>query len=50
MRQIVVVGSLNADLVQRVDRVPRPGETVLGGDLQVISGGKGGNQAFAAGQ
>ncbi len=50
MRQIVVVGSLNADLVQRVERIPHPGETVLGGDLQVISGGKGGNQAFAAGQ
>ncbi len=50
MREIVIVGSLNADLVQRVERVPHPGETVLGNDLQVISGGKGGNQAFAAGQ
>jgi ribokinase len=45
---IVVVGSSNTDLVVRVPQVPRPGETVLGGDLQVLAGGKGANQAVAA--
>ncbi len=45
---IVVVGSLNADLVQRVERFPRPGETVVGSDLSIIPGGKGANQACAA--
>ena len=45
---IVVVGSLNMDLVIRTARIPRPGETVLGSDLQQIPGGKGGNQADAA--
>lgn len=47
-RNIVVVGSLNADLVQRVDRIPRPGETLIGSELTIIPGGKGANQAFAA--
>lgn len=45
---IVVAGSLNADLVQRVERFPRPGETVVGSDLSIIPGGKGANQACAA--
>lgn len=49
MKKIVVVGSLNADLVQPVSRVPRPGETILGEDLRIVPGGKGGNQAAAAG-
>ena len=47
---IVVIGSLNADLVQQVARLPKPGETIFGGDLQTFSGGKGANQAFAAGR
>lgn len=47
---IVVLGSLNADLVQRVERVPRPGETLQGGNLETFGGGKGANQAFAAGR
>ncbi|WP_214412225.1 ribokinase [Sphaerisporangium fuscum] len=45
---VVVVGSVNADLVVRVDRRPGPGETVLGSDLATYSGGKGANQAVAA--
>jgi ribokinase len=45
---IVVVGSSNTDLVVRVPQVPRPGETVLGGDLRTLAGGKGANQAVAA--
>jgi ribokinase len=49
MKKIIVVGSLNADLVQPVDRLPRPGETILGADLRVVPGGKGANQAVAAG-
>ena len=45
---ILVVGSLNMDLVVSVARHPKPGDTVLGGDLQNFPGGKGANQAVAA--
>ena len=45
---IVVFGSLNADLVFAVDRLPGPGETVLTGGYDFHAGGKGGNQAVAA--
>lgn len=45
---VVVVGSVNRDYVCRVPAVPRPGETVLGAELTLGSGGKGGNQAVAA--
>ena len=48
MSNILVVGSLNADLVVRAPRFPQPGETISGEDLQVIPGGKGANQAVAA--
>jgi len=48
MPDILVVGSLNADLVVRTPRFPQPGETISGDDLQVIPGGKGANQAVAA--
>ncbi|MEU6851705.1 ribokinase [Actinacidiphila alni] len=48
---LLVVGSANADLVVRVDRHPAPGETVLGAaGLAVHPGGKGANQAVAAGR
>jgi ribokinase len=44
---IVVVGSLNMDLVIRTPRMPLPGETLIGHDFQTIPGGKGANQAVA---
>jgi ribokinase len=47
---VVVVGSVNRDYVCRVAVLPAPGQTVLGGQASVGSGGKGGNQAVAASQ
>lgn len=48
MADILVIGSLNADLVVRAQRFPQPGETISGEDLAIIPGGKGANQAVAA--
>jgi ribokinase len=45
---IIVVGSSNTDMIVQSDRLPLPGETVLGGDLVIAPGGKGANQAVAA--
>ncbi len=46
--RVIVVGSVNVDLVIRSERLPAPGETVLGGTFERHDGGKGGNQAVAA--
>ena len=45
---IVIIGSINMDLVLRVPRMPHPGETLSGGQFRTIPGGKGANQAVAA--
>ncbi len=46
--RITVIGSINVDLVVRADRLPLPGETILGGRFTQFQGGKGANQAVAA--
>jgi ribokinase len=45
---ILVVGSSNTDMVIKLDRLPKPGETILGGRFSSVPGGKGANQAIAA--
>ena len=46
--KIVVIGSSNTDMTIKGDRLPKPGETVLGGEFRMGPGGKGANQAVAA--
>jgi len=46
--KIVVVGSSNTDMIIQLDKIPVPGETVLGGKFSTAAGGKGANQAVAA--
>jgi ribokinase len=46
--RVIVVGSVNVDLVVTTERLPAPGETVIGGRFERHHGGKGGNQAVAA--
>jgi ribokinase len=46
--QLIVIGSLNTDLLVRVESLPGPGETVTGGIFEMAGGGKGANQAVAA--
>ena len=48
MSQILVLGSINMDLVVRGQKLPLPGETVVGGEFRQSLGGKGANQAVAA--
>jgi len=47
-KSIVVIGSSNTDMVVKVARIPKPGETILGGKFNTAAGGKGANQAVAA--
>ncbi|HEX2790005.1 MAG TPA: ribokinase [Steroidobacteraceae bacterium] len=47
-RRIVIVGSSGTDMIIKLDRIPRPGETLLGGEFHVTGGGKGANQAVSA--
>ncbi len=47
-KKIVVVGSSNTDMVIKTPRLPKPGETIIGGEFIMAAGGKGANQAVAA--
>jgi ribokinase len=47
-RPIVVIGSSNTDMIVQAAHIPRPGETVLGGEFSTAAGGKGANQAVGA--
>ena len=47
-QNIIVVGSSNTDMIIRLDHIPRPGETILGGEFFSSAGGKGANQAVSA--
>ena len=48
MGKVIVVGSSNTDMVFSSEKIPAPGETVLGKDFHIMPGGKGANQAVAA--
>jgi ribokinase len=48
MKNIVVVGSINTDMVVRSPQIPKPGETLIGNSFVTTPGGKGANQAVAA--
>jgi ribokinase len=50
MKKILVIGSLNMDIVINVDDMPLTGETILGKDIKYIPGGKGANQGYSAGR
>jgi len=48
MSKIIVIGSSNTDMVIKTNKFPVPGETILGGEFFMFSGGKGANQTVAA--
>jgi ribokinase len=50
MKKICVIGSLNMDLVTKVENFPKPGETIVGESFKTFPGGKGANQAVALGR
>lgn len=50
MKKILVIGSLNVDMVVKVPHMPAAGETILAGNMESVPGGKGANQAYAAGR
>ena len=41
MKNICVIGSLNMDLVVNVDKMPKPGQTIIGSNFKEVPGGKG---------
>ncbi len=45
---VLVVGSSNTDMIIKLDRIPKPGETIIGGEFTTAAGGKGANQAVGA--
>jgi ribokinase len=45
---VLVIGSINMDVVTPIEHLPKPGETIMAGDVQLIPGGKGANAAVAA--
>jgi ribokinase len=45
---VLVIGSSNTDMIVKAARIPKPGETILGGEFATCAGGKGANQAVAA--
>src|SRR6478672_549664 len=47
MSKIIIVGSINTDMVVRTSHIPSPGETILGSSFFITGGGKGANQAVA---
>lgn len=50
VKKVCVIGSINVDLVTSVDDFPKPGETIIGNEFRIYPGGKGANQAVAAGR
>lgn len=50
MKKILVIGSLNMDMVVNVDHAPKTGETILCNEMELVPGGKGANQACALGR
>lgn len=50
MKKLCVIGSLNMDLVTKVENFPKPGETIVGESFKTFPGGKGANQAVALGR
>lgn len=47
-KRILVIGSSNTDMIVSLDHLPKPGETILGGEFRTAAGGKGANQAVGA--
>lgn len=50
MGKLLIVGSLNMDMVIDIETMPKPGETILGKKLSFVPGGKGANQAYTCGK
>ena len=48
MGKITVIGSSNTDMIMKLNKIPVPGETLIGNEFSTAAGGKGANQAVAA--